>query len=170
VNADDEFFSTYVNGDKMVGLHIAYYRQQNQGKEVVSSSNRMIEEGKRFWERSSQKSITINLDDTSLKARMTLLKARRDNRCLQTTDWYWVEGHSTSNWLVAKGIEVFDKLLGGHGSGAGVVVVVNCAEGEEAAEATAAAFLSEMLPSIEASLDNVRGRLSDLGDIKRAKN
>ena len=158
VNEDDELFSTYVNGDKMVGLHIAYYRQQNQGKEVVSSSNRMIEDNQRIWSRGLQKSITINLDDTSLKARMTLLKGRRDNRCLQTTDWYWVEGHSTSNWLVAKRVEVFDKLLGGHGSGAGIVVVVNCAEGKEEAVATTAAFLSEMLPSIEVSLDNVLGR------------
>ena len=97
---------------------------------------------------------------------MTLLKARRDNRCLQTTDWYWVEGHSTSNWWVAKGIEVFDKLLGGHGSGAGVVVVVNCAEGEEAAEATAAAFLSEMLPSIEASIENVQSTIVKTHDIE----
>jgi EpsI family protein len=158
VNADDELFSTYVNGDKMVGLYIAYYRQQTQGKEVVSSSNRMIEDNKRVWSRGLQKYTTIKLDNTSLKARMTLLKARRDNRCLQTTDWYWVEGRNTSNWLVAKGIEVFDKLLGGRGSGAGIVVVADCAEGKEAPEATSTAFLSEMLPSIEASIENVQRR------------
>jgi EpsI family protein len=83
-------------------------------------------------------------------------RLRSSGQRLLSWDWYWVSGAHLTNPYVAKLYMARDRLLGREDDGAAIVLVTPYDERPEAAQATLAEFAQAMLPSIQASLAQVK--------------
>ncbi|MDX1251044.1 MAG: exosortase A [Gammaproteobacteria bacterium] len=146
----------YMRGDQAASIYLAYYRNQRQDAELVNSQNVMIEQKHPVWSNIGEQFITIPLNGHSVQIRQTRLRSPGMN--LLIWDWYWLDGTYTSNHYVAKLIEAKNKLLGGQRNAAGIVIATTYEEKLEPAVAVLRDVVTDMLPSIEASLNDASGQ------------
>ena len=109
----------YSTGAGAVGLHIAYYRDQNAERKLVTSSNLLVQVEDPQWNvlatarhalrPDGAAEITVNTAEIlSNVAPNALAKRQR----LQVWQWYWVGGQLTRSDLVAKLLAAWQRLSG----------------------------------------------------------
>ena len=146
-----EIFS---NGDKKVGIYIAYYRNQDYERKLVTSTNVLAVSNDPVWSVLSRGRSTIHLGDTLLDVRSADLLGKKiglETR-LVVWQWYWVNGRLTSNDIEAKLLTALFRLRG-MGDDSAVIMLYAPAE---AAQASLAAFAKSAGPNIDALLTRTR--------------
>jgi len=153
VGMDAEQALTYESELGSVGLYLAYYRSQQQGAEMVSSVNGLIDEKTPWWALESG-TRQVPLGDDNLEVRETRLRSTSSG--LLVWQWYWIDGSRTTGALTAKLLEARAKLVRRSSAGASIVVYqfLERTGSEDISIAQLTHFLEEALPAIEAQLES----------------
>ena len=146
---------TFQKNDRAVGLYLAFFRNQEKGRELITSGNLLVTKQEFKW-----RQLTTGYDSVDWAgARAEAYRAEiagPDTR-LEAYRLYWVNGAITSSDYVAKALTAWSKLRGrGDDSALIVVYTKQPAPGRNATEALQD-FMIAMSPSIERSLVAVRG-------------
>ena len=132
-----------------VDLTILYYRNQRNGKALISSTNRLVDEKDAFHQvRSAVR--TERIGDRQLAVREAELAGPNAN--LLVWNWYWIDGNYTASNYGGKLMEARAKLLFRGDDGAALLLSTPVTGDIEAARSRLRAFLSTSLPGIDASL------------------
>lgn len=116
------FRRSYADADKQAALYIAYYRNQDSQRKLVSSENMLARSGDDFWavvERG-----TANVD--ALAVRTASLRGGSvgtgGEQRLRVWQWYWVDGTLTASDIKAKLLTLKSRLTGRGDDGAIIVL------------------------------------------------
>ena len=145
---------TSFNADgKVAGLYIAFYRNQDYSRKMVSSENVLVRSKDPLWARVATGSRQIALADQSLVARTTELRSVDSSRLL-AWQLYWVNGYLTASDHKAKALTALFRILGqGDDSAVGILY----APKEQAGgEATLESFAKAAGPEILNALGRTR--------------
>lgn len=145
---------SFSNGDQQVGIYIAYYRNQDYERKLVTSTNVLAVSNDPVWAVLSRGRSTIHLGDAPLDVRSTDLIGKKvgpDAR-LVVWQWYWINGQLTTSDFEAKLLTAVSRLRG-KGDDSAVVMLYAPAE---ATQASLAAFVKSAGPNIDALLTRTR--------------
>jgi len=138
-----------------VGMTILYYRNQTNGKSLISSSNRLVTEKDAMHQLRSEKRLE------TVGARMLGLREstlQGPDGAILVWQWYWVGNQFTANDYVGKLLQAKDKLLLRGDDGAAILLSTPHVADIEQARAPLRAFVSAHLPAIETALTAARSR------------
>lgn len=135
-----------------VGVFIAYYRNQNHERKLISSNNAVVKSNDLSWVIAGRGSAESELDGHPVSLRTWLLASqpastRAINERLLAWQWHWVDGHLTSSDTLASFYSVL-ALLTGNGDDAATIIVFTPETAQGGAESTLSAFVREAGPTI----------------------
>uniref|UniRef100_UPI0035B239F9 exosortase C-terminal domain/associated protein EpsI n=1 Tax=Pseudoduganella sp. TaxID=1880898 RepID=UPI0035B239F9 len=140
-------------GTPPVGLAVLYYRDVPGGEKMISSINR-FSDAKSPWRENSVALRDERIGGRTMAVREGLLGV--DGRRLLVWQWYWINGNMTSSNYVGKLLQVKEKLMGGSGDGAAVMVFSPYDEDPAVARAALRAFLDSNLKPLDQALASNR--------------
>lgn len=152
LGADGSLYRFYARGADQVGLYLGVYRTQRQGAELVGSGNQMVDPEQRIWTQLAMARRRIEVDQHRFSVDQHSLVANTGERLLVWT-WYRVGDRHTANPYLAKLIESLTRLVGQRGEAALIAVATPYQQRTETAEATLQAFVTAMLPGIDAEIE-----------------
>ena len=153
VGADLETSADYRRGEDIVSTHVAYYRNQTQGAELVNSSNRLVGPDDEAWRQIRTSANVVALGSGDFPVTEGSLVGRGGRKLVWT--WYWIDGTTTTSPYRAKFIEMTSKLLGASPAAAGISLSAPIQSDEDAARIIMAAFLEEMLEGFDKELSSL---------------
>ena len=127
VGASVERSQVYVGPNGAVGVYIAYYRWQREGRKLVSSSNVLVASQDYRWNQLSSGVENISIEGKQLDFQSAeLLAAEHSGHLgrplLVVWKYYWVGGHLTSSDIVAKAVGGWRRLIGQGDDSASVLI------------------------------------------------
>lgn len=141
----------------MVGVHVAYYRDQKQGAELINSENRILLNKDPEWTFAGYGSKVVHLDAQSVEVRSTEIRTP-EHRVL-VWHWYWIGGRWTSSDYIGKAYLAFAQLMGQGDDSAMVAVFTPSVAGHrEIAEETLSNFVQVAAPQVGNALQQARER------------
>ncbi|WP_153110301.1 exosortase A [Propionivibrio limicola] len=135
-------------GEQTVGMFLAYYRNQDERRKLVSSTNVLVLSDDYRWLRVASGGRTMAGASGPLPVRTAVLRAQDGTR-LVVWQWYWINGRVTTSDLKAKAYTALSRLAG-QGDDSAVVIVY--ARQEPDGEAALAAFVNDAGQVIERAL------------------
>ena len=144
---------SYRQGAQQVGLHIAYYRQQDSQRKLVSSANALVRSEDPYWALVAQGGKNVD----GLQVRTASLRGgsvgSSGEQRLRVWQWYWVDGQLTASDIKAKLLTVLARIKGRGDDGAIIVLFAPEAQpgGADAALAGFAASVREPLATMLAA-------------------
>ena len=147
---------TYSGADRVVGVYLGYYRDQDYSRKLVSSNNVLVTSNDTHWSMVSQSDASAKLDGKPVTLRSVHLRplsgavATLPERLLA---WqvYWINGRWTSNDYLAKVYSAVFQLMG-RGDDSAVLVVYTASDRTDAADRALGAFLADNHEAIDAAL------------------
>jgi len=139
------------NDDKVVGLYIAYYVQQEKGKELVTSGNLLVARDDWNWKQVAQSTEVVAWSGRPTKVeRVALVGVTGQLELLQL---FWVDGQVTDSPYKAKALMAWAKLSG-RGDDSALIVAFTPATRNT--QEPLRDFIVAMSPAIEGALASVR--------------
>jgi EpsI family protein len=131
--------------DATVDLHIAFYRYQRDGAEIVNSMNKVAGP---HWQWVADSSTTVRVEGGDRRVPTSRLSSRALSSLggRVAAYWYWVDGRIVTNPLLAKAMQVKANLLNHQVSAAAIIVSAPFAETPREAVQTITAFLESAQP------------------------
>jgi exosortase A len=152
LGTDASLFQVYRKGELQVALYLGLYRRQRQGAELINSQNVMIEQKHPVWRNVGERSRTEAVGRFDVAVRETRLRSPVQR--LLIWDWFFIGGRHLSDPYFAKLLLAWDKLRGRPDDAVAIIVATPSQEHTEQAEKTLRAFVTDMLPAIERSLQD----------------
>ncbi|MER2539441.1 MAG: exosortase A [Azonexus sp.] len=123
-NPSAELQTTFKQNDQAVGLYIAYYRNQDFEKKLVTSTNVLVTSKDPEWSVTSSNvtNLVIAGQNTTVRSAEILHKAASQDNRLTVWQWYWINGHLTSSDIEAKLYAAINRLLGRGDDSAAIIV------------------------------------------------
>lgn len=156
VGAAAQLRQHYRRGDRSVDLYISYYRNQQQGTELINSGNILVPEAGSHWHNIKEDRRSISLGSQQETVNQNQLHSSPAK--LLVWRWYWLGEEKTANPYLAKFILARNKLLGRGDDGAEIIVAARYEETPEEAAPVFEDFLGEMMPAITMGLQNAHDR------------
>lgn len=156
VGVSTQFHSSYAQDGNSGGLYIGYYRNQSDGRKLISSENALVISDDTRWTMLGSANSRSEFVSGPAEIRETVLK-RVDGLRLVTWHWYWVDGKVTASDVVAK-LYALQARLAGRGDDGAVVVVSTRADTPGAARAILESFVRDAGPAIDVALQRTRDR------------
>lgn len=140
-----------------VGVYLGYYRNQEPGRELINSENKIIQSKDPVWTLAGYGSRVAPLAQGPATVLSTEIRGPRGR--LLVWHWYWIGGRVTSNDYLAKVLLVLSTLAGRGDDSAVVMLYVPVAEdGQAQAEQTLADFSRDMGPALSQALARAAAR------------
>jgi exosortase A len=152
---DASVFQVYRRGDQRVVLYLGLYRQQRQGAELINSQNIMVVQKHPVWSNVGEGRRSEQLGRYEVPVRETRLRSAKQR--LLIWDWLYIDGRHLSNPYLGKLLLAAEKLVGSPDDGVAIIVATPTEEHTTQAEAALQAFVQDMLPAVEASLNDSAG-------------
>jgi exosortase A len=152
VGVATQFLKNYRHDGKSVDLYVSYYRNQQQGTELINSQNQLVAETGSNWHNINEDMRVISLGSQQETIRQNQLQSPTTK--LLIWRWYWLGEEKTANPYLAKAILAKNKLLGRGDDGAEIIVVTRYEETPDEAFPVLQGFLGEMMPTITKGLQN----------------
>ena len=146
-----EFQQTFRKDGRDVGLYVAYYRNQEKGRELVTSSNALVAADDWYWRRMASGSDGADWAGRHVSVDTAEVKGERVR--LEVFRLFWVDGDTTSSEYLAKARLAWARLSGRGDDAALVVMYTPMQDAGSDARATLRAFASSMSPAIEQALE-----------------
>ena len=138
-----------------VGVNILYYRNQRNGKALISSGNRLADYEDEAHELNAT-GHTETVGARTLALRESTLQTAAGK--LLVWKWYWIGNTFTASDYAGKALQARDKLLLRSDDGAAILLSAPFGTDAEEARKSLRAFLGTGLPAIERTLSSARGR------------
>jgi EpsI family protein len=153
-----ELRQTFTQDGRSVGLYVAYYRRQEQGRELVGWQNQIVNASDRDWRKIAAGSSELPWDGGPVAVNSTTLRGARE--VVAVRHWYWVAGRWTASDTLAKVYLALAKLLGRGDDSAAVIVyvVASGSDVDPSADRTFERFASAMSKPIREALEQARGQ------------
>lgn len=156
VGAAAEFSRSFERDGEIVGLYVAYYRDQKPGAELVQSANGFLDPEIKGWKRSALVQRMVPAADGPVPTAQIDLDGPGTH--LRVWRTYWIGGRFVGAESEVKLEQLRSKLLGKGDDGAVVILYTGRGElGEEAANRLSR-FLADRLGPLERSLWYTSGR------------
>jgi len=156
VGASAALHQTFEKEGRKVGLVIAYYRNQSQGRELVSSVNVLVREKDPRWREVSRGAGMLAWAGSDVGTKTSVLRGHAES--LATHRFYWIDGRYTASDTFAKAMLALTKLLGGTDDSAIVVVYTPIRDDANEAKASLDRFTADMAPIVARALSAARER------------
>lgn len=156
VNPSAQHSVSYVQGPRGVQLWVAYYRQQDRSRKLVSSINRVIDPADRRWAYLLTGSQRPAADLPEFRAgivRQGAAPTLSETRRQRFWQLYWIGGRWTHNEAAAKIWQALDGLFGRGDDGAVLILSTDLSDD---ADPTLEKFARAHLGAIDAALSAVR--------------
>lgn len=155
VGPDAVLHRSYRREGRTVGLYLAFYAEQSQGREVINAQNVLLQfrhpKYRPKWRIPHEGRRSVQLGTRAASVEEATMRA--DGEGLLVWRWYWIGGYMTGNPLVGKLLEAKDVLLLRDRGAAGVLVYTPLGAQPEDARAVLQGFVDDMLTPIAASLE-----------------
>lgn|GEM_PF-2146865 len=139
VGATQEQLVTYRDGDTLIDVYFAYYRDQSQGKELVNFNNRISNKG---WMTFHPKPRTLALETGPLNVERIRVESGIGDALIWR--WYVVAGIETTNRKVAKILELKNLVSDQSNS----LVIAVSARGYKGAESKLVSKIEDLLSKL----------------------
>lgn len=151
-----ELNNAWVRDGQLVGVYVAYYRNQRAGSELINSENRVLRNKDPDWTMAAYGSRETVLGAEPLRVRSTEIVGPAGR--LLVWNWYWIGGRWTASDYAAKAYQAMS-VLSGRGDGAAAVMLYAPVQegGSDAAQTALAAFAREMGPGVGRMLERLGG-------------
>ena len=150
-NAPAARLTQYRRGDDVVGLYLAYYRDQSNDSKLVTSENALVRLDDPHSVRLSAGSRRVTMGGTGVDVREERLRVD-GAREIVALQWYVVDGHATASDLRTKVYTAASRLRGAGDDGAAVVVYTD-ARSAGALDA----FVTSAAPALADALSRTAG-------------
>ncbi len=153
----------YESGDTRVGLYLAYYRDQDYSRKLVSSNNTLLRSNDQQWGRVGQGAAIASLNGVPITFRSADLRrlgvaVGEGPDKLRVWQIYWIHGRWTGSDYMAKVYGAVYQLLG-RGDDSAAVIVYAPQDRADGADRVLAAFLKDNEKAIgDALRDTAAGR------------
>ena len=146
--------TTFDDGNGPVGIYIAYYRNQDYGRKLITSTNELVRSDDHVWSTIARGNVQTRLIDSPLQARTTNILSKEYGSESRFVVWqyYWINGRLTSSDIEAKILTAMSRL---RGQGDDSAVVMLYAPMGNASERLAA-FAAAAGPQIQQMLATTR--------------
>jgi exosortase A len=101
---------SFTKGSQQVGLHIAYYRNQDFERKLVTSTNVLVVSNDPVWSVVARNHVALATGEVR-SAELRGRQAGIDTR-LVVWQWYWINGHLTTSDIEAKLLTALSRLRG----------------------------------------------------------
>lgn len=151
-----EMHEAFQSGDERVGLYIAYYRNQDFDRKLITSTNALVTPSTPEWQLAPTGNPISegNSPISHVKAYELSRKFGVSDERYVAWQWYWINGRITSSDIMAK-ILTAASMLGGQGDDAAVIIVY---APKASAGSSLAAFTRDMADVVHRSLAEARTR------------
>lgn len=155
-NPSVEKHETFKSGNQQVGFYIAYYRNQDFDRKLVTSTNAIVTTTNPAWQLAASGTQTLegNARITRVKTFELVHKSGAIDDRYVAWQWYWVNGRFTSSEIEAKWLTAWSMLSGLGDDSAAVIIYAPKAVAAQAL----AAFSHDMTEVIHASLARTQSR------------
>ncbi len=152
----------YQNQSAKVGLFLAFYRNQDYERKLVTSNNVLVTSSGGDWTQvsSGNHSAQVGFDSVLLKTmelRGSGISEQTRGARLAVWQIYWVNGTLTSNDYLAKVYSALYRLMG-RGDDSAVIVVYTANDSTGDAQARLESFMAANYSAIDEVLKNTRAR------------
>jgi EpsI family protein len=144
----------YEKDGRPIGLNLLYYRNQQHGAELISSSNQLVTSKDHVWHRVSTVLRTENIGGRILTLREATISGPGGH--LLVWYWYWIDGNVTASDYVGKLLQAKQKLLKRSDDCAAVMVFAPFDDKPDMAREVLRDFLGGNLTPIESLLASNR--------------
>ncbi len=144
----------YHEGGAQVGISVRYYRNQQDGAKLISSSNHLVKEKERRWNSVASGGRSEDIDGRVLALHEERIEGE-DGQFL-VWSWYWINGRFIANDYLGKILQAKEMLLQHSDDGAVNLVYSPFEADPEEARKAMRAFLSQNLGSLETALADNR--------------
>jgi exosortase A len=146
--------ATFENGDRVAGLFIGYYRNQDQQHKMVTSMNALVSTEDPLWAKVGSGTRQIEVNQQRTDVRTTVLRGPVSARLL-VWQWYWVDGRWTASDFLAKAYTALARLRG-RGDDSAVIILYALPTRTEQADTILEDFARAAMPAIENTLQQTR--------------
>lgn len=150
-----ERLQTFRRDGRDVGLYLAYYRGQEEGRDLISSANALVAAEERDWRLSSQGRDRVDWQGEAQTVDEALLSG--PGLRLRVFTLYWVAGRMTASQPMAKVLTAWSVLTGRGDDSALIVLYTPQVGSAEEARRVLRSFAAAMSPAIEQALTATRG-------------
>ena len=147
-----QLLQNYRNNGQTVDLYVSYYRNQQQGTELINSQNLLVAETGSNWHSIKEYTRVISLGSQQETINQNQLQSPSTK--LLIWRWYWFGEEKTANPYLAKAILAKNKLLGRGDDGAEIIIATRYEETPDEAVPVLQGFLGDMMPTITKGLQN----------------
>lgn len=153
-NPPAEFQAAFSHDGNPVGLYVAYYRNQDFQRKLVTSTNTLAKTNDPIWSMLDQRTIESNIIGLPSKLRMTHLlgKDTTPHTHLISWQWYWINGKLTTSDAEAK-LHTALSRLSGRGDDSAIIILY---APEESAAKSLSIFANQISGSINHWLATTR--------------
>lgn len=154
VNPSTTINSVLAKGEQRVGIYIAWYRQQNYERKLISSANALVRSEDKAWIQVGRENRLVRLADEPINVRVARLHENAnslgtESKRLRVWHWYWINGRLVTSDPLGKLWLALSRLSGQLDDSAAVFVYAQEPDGE----AALANYLSEAGGGITALLE-----------------
>lgn len=155
-NPSAESVAAYGREGALVGVYVGYYRSQNYGRKLVSSTNVLVTSEDKAWAQVRSGVATIDVAGRSMRVRDAELRslpgaAGSGEERLIVWRWYWIGGRLTSSDREAKLLTAWSRLKGA-GDDSAVVMLYARKDETHSGERALGRFSAQAVAAIEAAL------------------
>jgi exosortase A len=137
IGASAEQLRHYKSGAYMVDVYVAYYDQEQNGRELISSQNDIVD--RKRWTPTRVSTRRVFVDGMPLNVKEVTARSRVLNQV--TWSWYWIDGRFTANPYYAKLLQLQSKIFHGQAGGAAIVLAAPYRDNESEAIRALSDFL-----------------------------
>jgi exosortase A len=145
---------TFEKDHHAVGLYLAYFRNQEKGRELITSSNVLVKAFEWNWKQLATSTDSVDWAGARVRARRAEIAGPDVH--LEVYLLYWVDGALTSNDYMAKALTAWSRLRGRGTDSALIVIYTRQPSPGENSGKVLRDFTSAMSPSIERSIEAAR--------------
>lgn len=155
-NPSSELHSAFVQDGRQIGLYIAYYRNQDYARKLVTSTNTLVQSSDRIWSIPERHDQAVNIDHLPSTVRSATLLGKESTvpTYLTAWQWYWINGKVTTSDFEAKLLTALARITG-HGDDSAVIVLYSP---QEYAPETLPAFAKAIGPELARQLEGSASR------------
>jgi len=148
--ANAELRQTFTKDGRVVGLHIAFFRDQTKDSKAITSTNELVHTSNANWTHAGTDTVEANVGGKSFSVRSAEFAG--DRRRIAVWQWFWVNGHETSSEYLAKFYQLLSVMQGRGDPVAWVIAYTPADNGMPSAVSTLRQFTGDMRAPIDAAL------------------